>query len=105
MSTIIHIVVDVTLSASWWVIRKATYGIYSGATYLVWGNVETEQDVRERQINDRLENIENMLSEQQNKNLDKKVYEIKDDDYELPPSYTQVIKEDNEGFELLGTNS
>lgn len=103
MSTIIHIVVDVTLSASWWVIRKATYGIYSGATYLVWGSSETEQEIRQKKINERLENIETMLSDQQKNDGNKMKFEIiENDEYEeLPPSYTEVIKKDNEGFEIV----
>ena len=71
MSTIIHIVVDATLSAGWWVIRRASYGIYSGTHYLIWGKTETSDEIREKKIMSEIEDIkraqENILSEIKNK--------------------------------------
>ena len=98
MSTLINIVVDATLSAGWWVIRRASYGIYSGTRYLIWGKTETSDEIREKKIMNEIEDIkrtqENILSEIKNKK-DSKV----DDD--TPPTYFDVIKEDNDGFEMV----
>lgn len=110
MSTIIHIVVDATLSAGWWVIRRASYGIYSGTHYLIWGKTETPEEVREKKIMTEIEDIkktqENILSEIQNRKESSPNKEI------APPTYSDVVKEknadvlkeDNEGFEMVPSN-
>lgn len=63
MSTLINIGVDVLFSASWWVIRKTTYGIYSGVSYLIWGNVETQNDKERRELMTQIKHQHEMLSE------------------------------------------
>lgn len=102
MSTIINIVVDITLSASWWIIKKTSYGIYSGTYYLIWGKTETEKEKRDKEIDIKLENIENILLQHNNKQkINNDEYNNDINDYnELPPSYIDVIKEDTE-FEIV----
>ena len=43
-----NIVLDVTAGASWWVIRKTSYGIYSAIHYMLYGsaNSETPEEIK-----------------------------------------------------------
>lgn len=103
MSALINIVVDVTLTTSWWILRRTTVGIYSGVHYLIWGNIETKDEIERKQILLEIESQKNLLLEMKdsisNITNDK---DNKDDfnaDYydtfkESPPSYTDSIQND-----------
>ena len=55
---IVDIVVDVALSTSWWIVRKTTYGLYTGVAYLIWGHIESNDDIQRRQFMEQLERDE-----------------------------------------------
>jgi hypothetical protein len=105
MSTLINIVVDVTLSASWWIIRKATYGIYSGTRYLIWGHVETKESKRENKLIEELESLKNIqetiLQEITKPDIDENSEIIETNDIDKSCNFEIIKKENIDGFELI----
>ena len=105
MSGLISIAVDVTLTASWWIVKKTTYGIYSGVHYLMYGNVETETDKDRKKLIQRLEYQDKLLKEVNKKldllpkknntceNINENTNEDTNED-DLPPSYDNAVLDD-----------
>ncbi len=54
---IVNIAVDVTMSATWWILCKTVGGVYVGISYLIYGNPEKEKE----------KDIRLLLEEQNNK--------------------------------------
>lgn len=99
MSTIINIVVDVALSTSWWIVRKTTFGIYSSITYLIWGNINTKDDLQRKQLIEQMEIQKKLLLEM--KSMISKEHNS-DDEYEgeLPPSYEDIEKNNQDDSKI-----
>lgn len=97
MSTIVTIVVDVALTTSWWIVRKTTYGIYSGITYLIWGPIDTQDDKQRKQLMDQMEYQKKLLVEMKYMIANGKCDNLDDDD--LPPSYQEITEEDTQDIQ------
>lgn len=93
MSTaIVTIVVDVALETSWWIIRKTTYGVYYGISYLFWGSVDSQDEKQRKQLIEQMKTHNKLLAEMKLMIANGKC------DYEgadLPPSYQDIDNEDS----------
>jgi hypothetical protein len=67
MSALIYIGVDITLSTTLWVIKKTTYGIYSGVYYLIYGNLESTESRERRLLLEQLQSNQKLLLEMKQK--------------------------------------
>jgi len=100
MSTIINIAVDATLTATWWVVRRTSYGLYSGIHYLIYGNSESQTDTDRRMLIEKIDKqdlllikLSDKLDEINNKTDDEKKNSI---NLQPPPPYTK------HGFQIVG---
>ena len=76
-------VLEITWGATWWVTTKAASGLYSGVSYLLYGDQElTEEQIKEIQViefDDESKTNENyVLLMDEIKNLNSKIKKIKE---------------------------
>jgi hypothetical protein len=111
MSTIVNVAVDVALSASWWVVKKTTYGLYSGIYYLIYGKVESKEDKIRRELLEKNDEDRKELMEEiqmQRKILEELHKQInnENDKIEQPPSYSEVNKtKKNDNYDIIDHES
>jgi hypothetical protein len=72
---LVNIAVDVTMSATWWVLCKTVGGVYNGISYLIYGNSEKEKDIRlllEEQ-NNKIAQLTSTITELKNNKINNKI--------------------------------
>lgn len=97
MSAIVSVAVDVALSASWWVVRKTSYGLYSGIYYLIYGKVESNEDKIRRELLEKNDEDRKELMEEiqmQRKILEELQKQMNNEKNEMeqPPAYSEIDK-------------
>jgi hypothetical protein len=101
MSAIVSVAVDVALYASWWVVKKTSYGLYSGICYLIYGKIESKEDKVRRELVEKNDEDRKKLLEEiqmQRKILEELQKHMNNDnnDMEQPPAYSKIDKTKSE---------